>query len=112
LFMKKGGGFDDTGTMSDNTARMAIKRLGYDCVPHGFRHMGSGFLHSLEIGEEGEERAMFDSLWVEYQLSHNDPNKVRRTYNEYDYLKARTRMMQFYSDQIIPQPSLRIVQSG
>ena len=59
--------------------------------------------------EEGEERAMFDSLWVEFQLAHVDPNKVRKTYNEADYLKARRRMLQYYADAVVPNPALKLV---
>ena len=86
--------------------------MGYDCDLHGFRHMASTFLNSWEIGKEGEEIGMWDSLWIEYALSHIDPNKMRRTYNAYDYMKARTRMLQFYADQIIPKPTLTSVQTA
>jgi integrase len=105
-------GFDDNKTLSENTARDAVRAMGYDCGLHGFRHMASTFLNSWEIGKEGEEIGMWDSLWIEYALSHIDPNKMRRTYNAYDYMKARTRMLQFYADQIIPKPTLTSVQTA
>tara|TARA_Y100001963_G_scaffold39464_1_gene55224 strand:+ start:651 stop:1988 length:1338 start_codon:yes stop_codon:yes gene_type:complete len=106
---KNGLGLDDSGTQSENTLQDAIKRMGYNANPHGFRRMASTYLHSQEIGEEGEERAMFDSLWVEFQLAHVDPNKVRKTYNEADYLKARRRMLQYYADAVVPNPALKLV---
>ena len=105
---RKGQGFDDSKPMGDSTALSTLRRMGYRADMHGFRHMASSKLHSEEIGEPGEERAMWDSLWIEYALSHSDPNSVRKVYNESNYLKARTRMLQWYSDQICPAPRLEL----
>ena len=107
--IKKGGALDDSGCQGESTLQKAIYAMGYEANPHGFRRMASSFLHSQEIGEEGEERAMFDSLWVEFQLAHVDPNKVRKSYNEADYLKARRRMLQYYADAVVPSPALKLV---
>jgi integrase len=107
--VSKGNGFDDSGTQSEATLQTAVYRMGYEANPHGFRRMASTFLHSQEIGEEGEERGMFDSLWIEFQLAHVDVNKVRKTYNESDYLKARRRMLQHYADAVVPAPQLQLV---
>lgn len=107
--IRKGSALDDSGCQSEATLQRAIYAMGYQANPHGFRRMASSFLHSQEIGEEGEERAMFDSLWVEFQLAHVDPNKVRKTYNEADYLKARRRMLQYYADAVVPNPALKLV---
>jgi integrase len=104
----KGRNFDDSKSMSHSSALGAMRRMGYQADLHGFRHMGSSKLHSEEVGEPGEERAMWDSLWIEYALSHSDPNKMRRKYNESNYLKARTRMLQWYADQICPTPQLSL----
>ena len=112
LIQRKGGGFDDSKTLNENAAREVIQKMGYDCVPHGFRSMASSYLNSIEEGEEGWERAKWDSLWIEYCLSHLDTNEMRRTYNEYDYMKARTRMLQWYADEIIPKPSLKLIRSS
>jgi len=101
--------FDDSKPTSDNGARTSIRRMGYECDLHGFRHMASSKLHGEELGEEGEERAMWDSLWVEYALSHVDNNKMRGKYNKARYLKARTRMLQWYSDQVCPIQLLSLV---
>ncbi|WP_339750264.1 site-specific integrase, partial [uncultured Rubinisphaera sp.] len=112
LSPKKDVGFDDSTTLSENTARDVIRKMEYDCVPHGFRAMASTYLNSIEEGEEGWERAKWDSLWIEYCLSHLDSNVMRRTYNAHDYMKARTRMLQWYADEIIPKPSLKLIQSS
>jgi len=113
LIPRKGGGFDDSKTLNENAAREVIQKMGYDCVPHGFRSMASTYLNSLEEETaDGDYRATWDSLWIEYCLAHLDPNVMRRTYNEYDYMKARTRMLQFLADQIIPKPSLKLIRSS
>lgn len=104
--------FDDNASLSDNAATVAIRRLGYDCHLHGFRHMASSKLHGEEIGEEGEERGRWDSLWIEYALSHVDGNTIRGTYNKANYLKARRRMLQWYSDQICPVRRLGLVEKS
>ena len=107
-----GNVFDDTKTVSENTVCNAVVRMGYQATAHGFRHVASTYLHGLEYEDDrGEERGMFDSLWIEYALGHVDPNKVRGTYNKAKYLKPRARMLQFYADQIAPAQtqSLRLV---
>lgn len=55
---------------------------------HGFRHTASTLLHS-----RGE-----NSLWIEKQLAHLDPNKIRAVYNSYEFLDERRGMMQRYAD--------------
>ena len=113
LFPKMVGGrnlkFDDSAPCSDNGARVAIRRIGCQADLHGFRHMASSKLHAEEVGEEGEERGMWDSLWIEYALSHVDKNKMRGKYNKANYLKARARMLQWYADQICPIQQLELV---
>ena len=98
--VKKGTDLDDSRTASEGTALQAIKRMGYDCHPHGFRRMASTYLHSLE---DDDERPMFDTMWIEFALAHRDSNKIREAYNASRYLKARTRMLQFYADQAMPR---------
>lgn len=55
---------------------------------HGFRHTASTLLHS-----RGE-----NSLWIEKQLAHLDPNKIRAVYNSYEYIDERRGMMQRWAD--------------
>ncbi|WP_276956636.1 tyrosine-type recombinase/integrase [Jonquetella anthropi] len=55
---------------------------------HGFRHTASTFLH-----DRGE-----NTLWIEKQLAHLDPNKIRAVYNSAEYLDERRGMMQRYAD--------------
>ena len=98
--VKKGTDLDDSRTASEGTALQAIKRMGYDCHPHGFRRMASTYLHSLE---DDDERPMFDTMWIEFALAHRDSNKIREAYNASRYLKARKRMLQFYADQVMPR---------
>ena len=96
---QKGVSYHSDNHMSEGAARNWVKELKFDCHLHGFRHMASSYLHSIEEGEEGEERSKWDSMWIEYQLAHCDKNSVRRVYNKANYIKARRRMLQWYSDQ-------------
>ncbi|ERK11195.1 Phage integrase, Phage P4-associated [Pantoea sp. AS-PWVM4] len=78
--------------MSDASINKVIKMLGYHgrLTGHGFRHMMSTILH-----EHG-----FESAWVEMQLAHVDKNSIRGTYNHAQYIDARRKMMQYYSNTI------------
>ena len=68
---------------------------------HGFRHTASTLLHGM-----GE-----NTLWIEKQLAHLDPNKIRAVYNSYEFLDERRGMMQRYADYLdalkanMPEPS-------
>jgi integrase len=78
--------------MSEQTANMAIKRMGYKgkLVAHGLRSLGSTVLNN-----EG-----FDPDIVEAALAHVDKNQVRSAYNRADYLKRRKIMMCWWSEYI------------
>lgn len=78
--------------MSENTINVAIKRLGYQSklTGHGIRGTISTALN--EMGYRGE--------WIEAQLSHADPNKVRGSYNHAEYVEQRREMMQDWADYI------------
>ena len=78
----------------------AIRNLGYDCDPHGFRGMASTYLNSLE---DEDERQMWDFKWIEFALSHKLKDKVETAYNAYRYEKPRARMLQYYADQVMPR---------
>ena len=81
---------DPTKPISDGAVNALLKRLGYRGrqTAHGFRH-----LISTALNERGHERD-----WVERQLAHGDPNKVRGTYNKAMYLDQRRQMMQEWAD--------------
>ena len=98
----KSTAFNLEKNLSDSTVMNAIKTLGYTCHNHGFRHMASTYLNSLESGEEGEEVPQWPWIWVEYCLSHKD-RSVRGIYYNNRYIKGRRRMMQFYADKIMPR---------
>ena len=84
-------------SMSDNTMRQAIFRLGYDgktvgkskAVPHGFRATAYSILN-----EEG-----FNPDAIERQLAHQERNGVRAAYTHHArYIKERKKMMQWWAD--------------
>ena len=84
-------------SMSDNTMRRAIFKLGYDgtkrgkskATPHGFRATASSILN-----EEG-----FNPDAIERQLSHQERNGVRAAYIHHaQYLDDRKKMMQWWAD--------------
>jgi len=77
--------------MSENTMNAALRRMGYsktEMVTHGFRTIAS-----TTLNENG-----FHWDWIERQLAHVEGNKVRAAYNAAEYLKERTKMMQWYAD--------------
>ncbi|PMR78730.1 tyrosine-type recombinase/integrase [Billgrantia endophytica] len=78
--------------ISENTLNHALKRLGYDgrLTGHGIRATISTALHEFGYPEK----------WVDAQLSHVDPNQVRRTYNHAKYVEQRRRMMQDWADRL------------
>lgn len=78
--------------ISENTLNKAVKRLGYDgrLTGHGIRATISTALHEFGYPEK----------WVDAQLSHVDPNPVRRTYNHAEYVEQRRRMMQDWADRL------------
>lgn len=78
--------------LSENTLNKALHRLGYEgrLTGHGIRGTISTALNELGYPEK----------WVDAQLSHVDPNEVRRTYNHAKYVEQRRRMMQDWADRL------------
>jgi integrase len=83
---------DPRKPISDGAVNSLLKRLGYrgKQTTHGFRH-----LISTALNELGYERD-----WVERQLAHGDPDKVRGIYNKAAYLEPRRAMMQAWADHL------------
>ena len=80
--------------MSDNTLNLALRRLGYtkeEIVSHSFRGIFSTIMHE-KITEHG-----FDSLIIEKQLAHKEPNEVKAAYNHAKYLDDRIKLMEWWS---------------
>ena len=77
-------------TLSNGAMLMALKRLGYKgkMTGHGFRAVASTVLN-----EQG-----FRPDVIERQLAHCERNAVRGAYNRAEYLKERTRTMQWWGD--------------
>jgi len=78
--------------ISENTLNTALKRMGYEAqlTGHGIRATISTALN--EVG--------YLPKWVDAQLSHCDPNKVRATYNHALYVEPRRKMMQDWADRL------------
>lgn len=77
--------------MSENTARMAFRTMGYGndkMTAHGFR----GMIRTL-LNESGWPPDV-----IEHQLAHLEANKVRAAYNHAEYLAERRKMMQWWAD--------------
>lgn len=81
---------DPMKPMSDGAIAGMIKRIGYrnKQTMHGFRH-----LISTALNDKG-----YESDWIERQLAHGDPDKIRGTYNKAAYLEPRRKMMQEWAD--------------
>lgn len=77
-----------------NTLNTIIRKMGYgknELSSHGLRSTFSTILN---------ESGLFQSSWIEAQLSHTDKNKTRASYNHADYLQQRKEMMQWWGDYI------------
>jgi integrase len=77
--------------MSETAVRSALRSMGYgneDIVPHGFRAMASTTFY-----ENG-----FSKDHIEKQLSHEEKNKIIKSYNHAEYLPQRREMMQWWAD--------------
>jgi len=85
----------DSKPMNSESLRRALRIMGYtneEITTHGLRHMASTLLHEM-ASEKG-----FTSEMIELQLSHQEKNQIKATYNHAEYLKERARMMQIWSD--------------
>ena len=84
--------------MSENTLNVALRRLGYtkeEMVSHSFRGIFSTILHE-KISEHG-----FNSLVIEMQLAHKEPNQVKAAYNHAQYLDDRIKLMEWWSNYLM-----------
>jgi integrase len=81
---------DPQKPISDGAVAGMFRRIGYHKkqTMHGFRHLISTALNDRD----------YKADWVERQLAHGDPNKVRGTYNEAAYVEQRREMMQEWAD--------------
>lgn len=81
---------DPLRPLSDGAVTGFLKRIGYrgKQTMHGFRH-----LVSTALNDKG-----YNPDWVERQLAHGDPDKIRGIYNEAVYLEGRRKMMQDWTD--------------
>lgn len=90
-------------SISENTINTALKYMGYKgrLTGHGIRGTLSTALN--ELG--------YEDKWIDAQLSHVDPNEVRRSYNHAEYVIQRQAMMQDWADRLecwergLPQPA-------
>lgn len=79
--------------ISENNVNQALRRMGYGGVmtAHGFRATASSLLNE-------------DGRWppdiIEHALAHKDRDAVRAIYNRTTYWKARSEMMQAWSDRL------------
>jgi integrase len=77
--------------LSENTLLFALYRLGYRgrMTVHGFRALASTVLN---------EHSGFPHDVIERQLAHKETDAVRAAYNRAEYLDARRKLMQWWSD--------------
>ena len=83
---------DPVKPMSDNTVRMALRRLGYSnemMSGHGFRAMARTLL---------DEVLGFKVDLIEHQLAHAVRDPLGRAYNRTTHLPERRKMMQVWAD--------------
>lgn len=81
--------------ISDNTIRSMLRNLGFNndmVTPHGFRATFS------TIANENIDKHGCNSDVIELCLAHVESNKVKDAYNHAKNLKARAKLMQWWSD--------------
>lgn len=81
----------DGNPMSENTIRLALKKLGYKSdvmTAHGFRTTASTLLNEQGWSPDAIER----------QLAHAPRDSIRAVYNRAQYLDERRNMMQAWAD--------------
>lgn len=92
--------------MSENAVLYLIHRIGYKgrMTGHGFRSVASTWANEHEYNPDH----------VEMQLSHDDDDEVRGSYNNAQYLKQRTVMMQDFGNWIdgLNQPDASSAKGG
>ncbi|WP_225422645.1 tyrosine-type recombinase/integrase, partial [Pseudomonas huaxiensis] len=78
--------------ISENTLNSALQRLGYADRPtrHGMRATITTAL--TELG--------YPQQWIDAQLSHSEPNKVRAAYTHAQYVEQRRAMMQDWANRL------------
>lgn len=78
--------------MSDNTVRLALRRMGFDnetMTPHGFRAMARTLL---------VERTDVSPDVIEAQLAHAKSGPLGAAYDRAEFLQQRRQMMQLWAD--------------
>ena len=93
---KNGSARGGEPVMSGNTTTYVYGRLGYKgrVCNHGWKKTFS---------TAANESGLWNSDWIEFQLSHHQRSGVRAVYNKAKYLKQRHEMMQWWSDQLSEQ---------
>lgn len=83
---------DRSKPMSAAALRQALKTLGWAGTysPHATRTTGSTRLNEMGYSPD----------WIERQLAHIEPNKVRATYNHAEHFDGRAKMMQAWADML------------
>ncbi len=76
--------------ISENTARMALRSMGYaDHTPHGFRASARTLIH---------ENLGFHKEMIERQLSHGSDEALGGAYDRTQFYEQRKKMMQAWAD--------------
>ena len=84
----------DGRPMSGDTVLTALRALDFsarEMSAHGFRSTASTILN---------ESGLWSADAIERQLAHSPADGVRETYNYAQYLPERTKMMQWYADEL------------
>jgi integrase len=83
---------DPERCISESALNGALKRMGYAnrLTAHGMRASFSTAFNEIH----------YPDAWIEAQLSHVDPNRVRAAYNHAEHVEPRRRMMQDWADRM------------
>ncbi|MEO1406328.1 MAG: site-specific integrase, partial [Pseudomonadota bacterium] len=81
--------------ISENTMNQALRRMSFspeEMTSHGFRASASSLIN---------ESGLWNQDAIEAELSHADPNQVRRIYHRALYWEERVKMADWWADEVL-----------
>ena len=93
---------DPKNHMNSQTANAVLKRNGFkgELVAHGMRSIASTYLNEKTDKLPSEEKRHRSEL-IEVCLSHKENDEVRAAYNHAQYIEARRKILNEWSDFIL-----------
>jgi len=87
----------DASRHSPDGVRLNAEAFGLDVRRANWMKRGCGFRHPISTAPNVKG---YHADWIERQLAHGDPNRIRGIYNKAPYMEERRAMMQAWADEI------------